>query len=218
MYPFLKRASDVILSFLAILIMVPWWIVIFVIIKIQSPGPVIYKARRVGMNGKIFTLYKFRTMCVNSGKVHATTLRSDSRVYSFGKILRMSKLDETPQFFNILRGEMSIIGPRPEDEINARDIYSGEYARILSVKPGLSSPASLYDFTHGEKYDTEEAYNKEFLPQKLFLELFYVDNRTFFYDVKIVFQTALTILLMFFGKQNFKEPIELKNKKEGAVP
>lgn len=217
MYLFLKRLSDIILSFLAILVLLPWWFVIFIVIKIQSPGPVIYKAKRVGRNGKIFTLYKFRTMCVNSGKVHSTTLRSDSRVYPFGEILRKTKLDETPQFFNILKGEMSIIGPRPEDEDNAGDIYQGEFVEILSVKPGLSSPASLYDFTHGEKYETEEEYNKHFLPQKLFLELSYVRNRNYFYDVKIVFQTVITILCVIFGKEDFEVPEELKKFNEEVV-
>ena len=217
MYNFLKRLSDIVLSAIAILVFLPVWAVICVIIKIQSPGPVIYKAKRVGLNGEVFVLYKFRSMHVDSGKVRATTLRSDPRVYPFGKFLRMSKLDETPQLFNILRGEMSIIGPRPEDEINAGEIYTGEYARILTVKPGLSSPASLYDFTHGEKYDSEEAYQKDFLPQKLYLELFYVDNRSYLYDVKIVFQTVLTIMLIVLGKQNFKTPAELKNMKTGAV-
>ncbi len=217
MYLFLKRLSDIILSFLAILVFLPWWIVISIIIKIQSPGPVIYKAKRVGKNAKIFTLYKFRTMCVNSGKVRSTTLRSDSRVYPFGDFLRKTKLDETPQFFNILKGEMSIIGPRPEDEINAGDIYTGEFVEILSVKPGLSSPASLYDFTHGEKYESEEEYNKHFLPQKLFLELCYVRKRNYLYDVKIVFQTVLTILLIVFGKEDFKVPDELKNLDEEVI-
>jgi len=217
MYHFLKRLSDLVFSCVAIVVFLPVWAVICIVIKIKSPGPVIYKAKRVGLNGEIFSLYKFRTMHVNSGKVHATTLRSDPRVYPFGKILRMSKLDETPQFFNILRGEMSIIGPRPEDEINAKDIYCGEYSRILSVKPGLSSPASLYDFTHGEKYDSEESYKEHFLPQKLFLELFYVDNRNYIYDVKIVCRTVVTVVLMLLGKQDFKEPAELKNMKEGAM-
>lgn len=214
MYQFLKRLSDIVFSVLAIIVFLPLWGIIFIIIKIQSPGPVVYKAKRVGLNGEVFDLYKFRSMHVSSGDVRLTTLRSDSRIYPFGKFLRKSKLDETLQFFNILKGEMSIIGPRPEDEVNAADIYVGEYTRILSVKPGLSSPASLYDFTHGEKYDSEEEYSKHFLPQKLLLELFYVNNRTFFYDVKLVFKTVITIFLVLLGKEDFEVPIELQNERE----
>lgn len=217
MYRFWKRLSDIVLSCIAIVLFLPIWAVIFLLIKIYSPGPVIYKAKRVGFNGQVFTLYKFRTMHVNSGTVRATTLRSDPRVYPLGKMLRMSKLDETPQLLNILKGEMSIIGPRPEDQINAQEIYSGEYSRILSVKPGLSSPASLYDFTHGEQYETEAAYKESFLPQKLFLELFYVEHRSYLYDVRIVFRTIGTILLMLLGKREFQPPKELKHMKEGAV-
>ena len=166
MYSFMKRTLDVLLSLLAILMFLMPWLIIAIIIKIQSPGPVIYKATRVGKNGKIFTLYKFRSMRVDSGAIAATTLRSDVRIFPFGRFLRMSKLDETPQLLNILRGDMSIIGPRPEDEENAGSVFTGEYQEILKVKPGLSSIASLYDYTHGEKFSSVESYQKEKLAQE----------------------------------------------------
>lgn len=209
-YAFAKRIFDIVSSLLAICAFAIPWIVIAVTIKLQSPGPVIYKARRVGKNGKVFTLYKFRSMRVDSGAIHATTLRGDPRIFPFGEFLRKSKLDETPQLFNILKGEMSVIGPRPEDEENSGKFYVGKYREILSVKPGLSSPASLYDYTHGEKYDSEDDYVKEFLPKKLDLELYYVKNRSFLYDIQIVFNTVVTITQIILGKEDFVEPKELR--------
>lgn len=209
-YAFAKRIFDIVSSLLAICAFAIPWIVIAVTIKLQSPGPAIYKARRVGKNGKVFTLYKFRSMRVDSGAIHATTLRGDPRIFPFGEFLRKSKLDETPQLFNILKGEMSVIGPRPEDEENSGKFYVGKYKDILLVKPGLSSPASLYDYTHGEKYDSEDDYVKEFLPKKLDVELYYVKNRSFFYDIQIVFNTVVTITQIILGKEDFLEPKELR--------
>lgn len=208
-YKILKRFFDVVLSFIAILFFLVPWIIIAIIIKIQSPGPILYKPDRIGKDGKVFTLFKFRSMIVNSGSVHATTLRNDPRVFSFGAFLRKSKLDETPQLLNIIKGEMSIIGPRPEDKSNANRIYVGKYRDILSVKPGLSSPASLYDYTHGEICKSEEEYVNAFEPKKLDVELFYVKHCSFLYDAQIIFRTIATIILIMFGKKEFKEPKEL---------
>lgn len=101
-YILIKRIFDILVSVIAMALLCIPWLVIAIIIKVQSPGPVIYKARRVGLEGKVFVLYKFRSMCVDSGKVHATTLRGDSRIFPFGQFLRDSKLDETPQLINIL--------------------------------------------------------------------------------------------------------------------
>lgn len=209
-YDFAKRTFDIISSILAIVFFAVPWVIITVIIKIQSPGPAIYEARRIGKNGKVFTLYKFRSMRVDSGTVHATTLRGDPRIFPFGEIMRKSKLDETPQLFNILKGEMSVIGPRPEDEENSGKFYVGKYKDILSVKPGLSSPASLFDYTHGEKYENEDDYVREFLPKKLEVELYYVQHKGFFYDLKIVIDTVVTITQIVLGKDDFAEPEELR--------
>ena len=127
-----------------------------------------------------------------------------------GAFLRKTKLDETPQLLNILKGDMSVIGPRPEDLDNAKEMYKGKYAKILDVKPGLSSTASLYDYTHGEKYESEELYNKEFLPKKLDLEVYYVEHRSFFYDIRLIVRTVKIIALIVSGKENFDEPKELQ--------
>ena len=205
-----KRIFDIVAALAATIVFLVPWIIISIIIKIQSPGPAIFKPVRVGKNGKTFTLYKFRSMRVDSGAIHATTLRGDTRIFPLGAFLRKTKLDETPQLLNILKGEMSVIGPRPEDVDNAADMYKGKFAKILDVKPGLSSIASLYDYTHGEKYENEELYNKEFLPKKLALELYYVEHRSFLMDMKLIVRTVKVIAQIASGKEEFDEPVELK--------
>lgn len=217
-YLLIKRLFDIAASVCAIVVFLIPWIIISVVIKIQSPGPIIYKAKRVGKDGSVFTLYKFRTMCVNSGTVHTTTLRGDSRIFPFGEFLRKSKLDETPQLINILLGQMSVIGPRPEDKDNLDKFYIGKYRSILSVKPGLSSPASLYDYTHGETYRDEAEYIKDFMPKKLDVELYYIKYRSCFYDLQIIIRTLLTILQVLLGKEKFREPKEMRLCKKKRKP
>ena len=209
MYEFCKRCFDLLFAVCFLIVFSPVYIISWLIIKIVSPGPAIYKAERVGKDGKLFKCYKFRSMRVDSGKVRLTTLSNDDRIFPFGKFIRKTKIDEMPQIVNILKGEMSVVGPRPEDKENADKVYVGEYVHILDVKPGLTSPASLYDYTHGEKFEDEELYMKEFLPQKLKLELYYVYHQTFWYDIKLIFKTALVIIQTFCGKKNFKNPNEL---------
>lgn len=208
-YRIIKRLFDIVASILAMSVFLVPWVIIAIIIMIQSPGPVIYKAERVGKNGKSFTLYKFRSMRIDSGAVHRTTLRGDPRIFSFGAFLRKSKLDETLQLINVLKGEMSVIGPRPEDVDNADRIYVGQYKEILNVTPGLSSPASLFDYTHGEVYESEELYELEFLPKKLDVELYYVQHRSIRYDLKTIGKTIITIVQITFGRTDFDEPEEL---------
>lgn len=206
---FLIRCYDILFAVLFITVFSWVYLLIWVIIHIVSPGPAIYKARRVGLYGKVFTCYKFRSMRVDSGKVRLTTLQNDNRVFTFGKFIRATKIDEMPQAFNILFGDMSIVGPRPEDEVNAANYYVGEYKHILDVKPGLTSPASLYDYTHGEKYEDADLYEKEFVPQKLKLEMYYVDHKSFFYDNMLILKTAWLIIETALGKKEFCLPKEL---------
>lgn len=211
MYNFSKRVLDIIFA-VCFSIVFSWvYLIAFIGIKISSPGPAFYRARRVGKNGKEFDCYKFRSMKVDSGKVGLTTLKNDNRIFPFGNFIRESKIDEMPQVFNILKGEMSVVGPRPEDLINADRMYQGTYRKILSVKPGLTSIASLYDYTHGEEFDDEEKYEKFFLPEKLELEIFYVDHRSFFLDIKIILLTASTIIAKICGRKKFPKPKELSD-------
>ncbi len=210
MYDFLKRCFDLLFAILFLIVFSPVYLLTWIIIKIVSPGPAFYNAKRVGKDGMLFDCYKFRSMRVDSGKVRLTTLENDDRIFPFGKFIRKTKIDEMPQVVNILRGEMSVVGPRPEDQENADKVYVGEYKHILDVKPGLTSTASLYDFTHGELFEDEESYEKVFLPKKLKLELYYVNHRSFGYDIMLVLKTAWLIIQRTCGKSEFDEPKELE--------
>lgn len=209
MYNFIKRCFDLLFAVLFLIIFSPIYLLTIIIIKISSPGPAIYKAARVGKDGRLFTCYKFRSMRVDSGKVRLTTLGNDDRIFPFGKFIRKTKIDEMPQVVNILKGEMSVVGPRPEDKENADKVYTGEYVHIMDVKPGLTSTASLYDYTHGELFEDEESYEKMFMPKKLKLELYYFNHRTLWYDFVLILKTAWLIILKTCGKKEFKEPKEL---------
>ncbi len=209
MYEFFKRCFDLLFAICFLVVFSPVYLISWLIIKITSPGPAIYKAERVGKGGELFKCYKFRSMRVDSGKVRLTTLENDERIFPFGKFIRKTKIDEMPQVVNILKGQMSVVGPRPEDKENADKVYVGEFVHILDVKPGLTSTASLYDYTHGELYEDEESYEKEFMPKKLKLELYYVNHRSFWYDIVLVLRTAWLIILKTCGKKSFKDPVEL---------
>lgn len=209
MYNFIKRCFDLLFAVLFLIVFSPIYLLTIIIIKIVSPGPAIYKAARVGKDGRLFTCYKFRSMRVDSGKVRLTTLENDDRIFPFGKFIRKTKIDEMPQVVNILKGEMSVVGPRPEDQENAEKVYVGEFKHIMDVKPGLTSTASLYDYTHGELFEDEESYEKIFMPKKLKLELYYVNHRSVWYDVWLILKTAWLIILKTCGKKKFNEPREL---------
>jgi putative colanic acid biosynthesis UDP-glucose lipid carrier transferase len=209
MYNFIKRCFDLLFAVLFLIVFSPIYLLTIIIIKITSPGPAIYKAARVGKDGRLFTCYKFRSMRVDSGKVRLTTLENDDRIFPFGKFIRKTKIDEMPQVVNILKGEMSVVGPRPEDKENADKVYVGEYVHIMDVKPGLTSTASLYDYTHGELFEDEESYEKEFMPKKLKLELYYINHRSLWYDFVLILKTAWLIILKTCGKKEFREPKEL---------
>lgn len=209
MYEFFKRCFDILFAIIFLIVFSPVYLVTWLIIKIVSPGPAIYKAERVGRDGKLFKCYKFRSMRVDSGKVRLTTLENDDRIFPFGKFIRKAKIDEMPQVVNILKGEMSVVGPRPEDKENSDKVYVGEYVHILDVKPGLTSTASLYDYTHGELFEDEGSYEKEFMPKKLKLELYYINHRSLWYDFVLILKTAWLIILKTSGKKTFEDPKEL---------
>lgn len=209
LYHICKRGFDVVFALIVLFVLSPIYLLTAIIIKCSSPGTVFYKANRIGKGGQPFICYKFRSMVADSGKVALTTLENDERIFPFGSFIRKAKIDELPQFYNVLIGNMSVVGPRPEDKENSDFIYRGKYKNILNIKPGLTSPASLYDYTHGEKYSTEEEYKKFFLPEKLELELYYVENCSALYDIRLIFRTVKIVFLSTFGKREFKKPNEL---------
>jgi len=190
----MKRIFDFLTSFLGLILVSPLLLIIAVLIKLDSPGPVFYRGERVGQHGKIFRIFKFRTMVPNAEKLGGpSTAADDPRLTKFGKFLRRHKLDELPQLINILKGEMSLVGPRPEvpSEVALYDPETKEI--ILSVKPGLTDLATLENLHEEEVLkgakDPHEAYRRLIQPQKLRLAKEYVKKRSFWLDLKIILKT-----------------------------
>ncbi|HZW28300.1 MAG TPA: sugar transferase [Trueperaceae bacterium] len=216
-YGYLKRAFDVLLSGAALLVLSPLLAAVAVAVPLASPGPALYRARRVGLNGAPFTMYKFRTMHVG-GAGAPITAGDDPRVFPLGKLLRRLKVDELPQLVNVLKGDMSIVGPRPEDpDIVARH-YSPAHMETLAVRPGLTSPGSVYYYAVGEETlrhgDAVDAYVERLLPVKLALDLVYVREASLAYDLALVVRTAAVIAARAAGRRRFPDPPELARARQ----
>ena len=193
----LKRVFDIISSLMVLLIIFPLLILISILIKLDSKGQIFYYQKRIGLNGKEFNLYKFRTMKPGSDKKGLLTVGNDSRITRVGSFLRKSKLDELPQLFNIITGDMSVVGPRPETP-NYVELYNEEQRKVLNIKPGLTDYASLEFINENEllaKHDNpEKVYIETIMPQKLRLNLKYIQDQNFLLDLKIIFRTIFKIL------------------------
>src|SRR5437868_6896109 len=213
-----KRLCDIVASLLGLILTAPLFALAAIGIWLSSPGPVIYRARRAGRNGRVFLMHKFRTMRPSKPGESAITASNDQRVFPFGSLLRRLKIDELPQLYDVLRGEMSIVGPRPEDAELVRKYYSAGQWETLRVRPGLASPGSIYNYTHGHQYlddaDPEGTYIERLLPIKLALESVYVRRASLWYDLRIVGRTVSTIALIALGKRRFSEPCEMKEALE----
>ena len=192
----MKRTFDFLFSAFFLLILSPVFLLIALLIKLDSPGPVFYRAVRVGKKGEPFRLYKFRSMAAGAAvKGPGITHQGDPRVTWVGNWLRRFKLDELPQLINVCKGEMSLVGPRPEDPRYVA-VYTPEQRRVLSVRPGITSAASVR-YRHEEKLligaDWEDTYLQVILPEKLKIDLDYIQRRTFATDLLIIWQTFLVL-------------------------
>lgn len=194
----IKRAFDIIISFLVISVSLPLWLIVAIAIKLNSPGPIFYRGTRIGRDGKPFAIYKFRTMIVDAPRMGpGITARGDPRVTRVGSLLRKLKIDEMPQLINVLKGEMSIVGPRPEDPRYVAH-YTSEQRRVLSVRPGMASPAFI-KYRHEEELlaaagdDLEHVYRTQILPDKLRMDLEYIEHQSFLGDLAILAQAALSL-------------------------
>lgn len=194
---FLKRVFDIIVSFCGIIILFPLIIIVSILIKITSKGPVLFKQVRVTKNGKLFKIYKFRTMKENSEGNKQITVGKDNRITGIGHILRKTKLDELPQLFNVLKGEMSLVGPRPEVPKYV-ELYTDEQREILKVPAGITDYASIYFSNEsellGEAENPEEFYIKKIMPYKIELNKKYINEIGIMTDIKIIILTILKIL------------------------
>ncbi len=198
----IKRLFDIFFSLLLIILLSPFLLIISILILTTSGFPIIFKQVRICQHGKPFTIYKFRTMR-NNDQLNTISVSGDLRITTIGKYLRKSKLDELPELFNILKGDMSFVGYRP-DVPGYYDKLGDEYKKILDFKPGLTGPASL-------KYINEERilssvrnpkdYNdNEIFPDKLKINMLYVENWSFLLDIKIILYTIFRIK---FSENNF---------------
>ena len=192
-----KRLLDIILSFIGILILIPFFLIISLFIILDSKGGVFYTQSRVGKRESDFSLYKFRTMKTDADKNGLLTVGEDNRITNVGRTLRKYKIDELPQLFNVLFGTMSIVGPRPEVRKYV-NLYTEEQKEILNVRPGITDYASLEYFNENEllanSENPEETYIKEILPAKINLNRKYISNPSLGAYLSIVFKTISKIL------------------------
>lgn len=195
----MKRLLDVLVSASLLLLTAPLFPILALLVKRDSKGPVFYRGIRSAMGGGTFLIFKFRTMYVDQTPERTSCL-NDPRVTRIGFWLRRFKLDELPQLINVLRGEMSLVGPRPELP-RYTDMFRGEEKLILTVKPGITDLSSIQfisiDEVIGSK-DVDRVFEEEVLPQKNALRVKYVKERTFWLDLKILTQTFLSLLRHFW--------------------
>lgn len=197
----IKRLIDIIGAGAGLVLLSPLFLFVVAKIKLNDGGPVIYAGKRIGKEGKPFLMYKFRTMVIGADKLGGpSTAGDDPRLTKLGPFLKKYQLDELPQLINVLRGEMSLVGPRPEVKLYVDMMTAEQQNVILSVKPGMTDLASLWNFHESEilkgAKDPEKIYCEKIRPQKLQLQMEYVKNRSFLLDLKIIVKTALKI---FYG-------------------
>jgi lipopolysaccharide/colanic/teichoic acid biosynthesis glycosyltransferase len=194
----IKRCFDFVVALAALIVVSPVLLLLAVIIKLGSPGPVFYRGVRIGRYGVPFRIFKFRTMVINAENLGGSaTAEDDPRITPIGRFIRRHKLDEFPQFMNVLLGDMSLVGPRPEVKKYV-DMYSHEERAILDLRPGITDWASIWNSNEaavleGSK-DPEQAYEELIRPTKLALQLFYAHNHSLAVDVKILFHTFCKLL------------------------
>jgi lipopolysaccharide/colanic/teichoic acid biosynthesis glycosyltransferase len=193
-----KRTFDVVCAASALVLLSPVLVGLAIAIKAGSPGPVFYRGVRVGRGGRLFRIYKFRSMVVNAERLGGpSTAGDDPRVTGIGRVLRKTKLDELPQLFNVLFGDMSVVGPRPEVKQYV-DMYTEEEKAILTLRPGITDWASLWNPDEGAvlagSSDPERDYLQKIRPQKLKWQLEYVRRRSFWVDLGIIAQTVRTVI------------------------
>lgn len=195
---FFKRASDIIISALSLLLLLPVFIIIAIAVKCSSKGDVYFRQERVGKGGKTFKIYKFRTMVSDAeSKGLQITVGADARITKVGKFLRKTKMDELPQLINVLIGSMSLVGPRPEVPKYV-NMYDDIQRNVLLVRPGITELASIVYRNENEllaKSDTpEDTYINEIMPEKIRLNLEYIKKMNVFYDLILIFKTVGAIL------------------------
>lgn len=213
----LKRLFDLIGASIGLMIFSPVLFMIAVLIKLETPGPVFYRGIRVGRYGKPFRIFKFRSMVQNADRLGAdSTTENDARITRCGRFIRRFKLDEFSQLINVLLGDMSLVGPRPEVQ-KFVDMYTEEEKQILNLRPGITDWASVKFHNEGEIIeksgieDADEAYATLIRPDKLRLQLNYVHHHNLWIDLKIILCTATTLF-----SSRLRRNIELPEDKKAT--
>ncbi|MCW5800454.1 MAG: sugar transferase [Nitrospira sp.] len=190
-----KRIFDFLISLVGIIVLLPIFFMIGILIKFNSPGPVLYTQERIGKRFHPFWIYKFRTMAPKAELGGSLTVGNDARITGIGRFLRQAKIDELPQLFNVIRGEMSLVGPRPEIRRYV-EMFRDDYAEILSVRPGITDLASIKYRNEaamlGQVNDPELLYVTGILPDKIRLAKAYLRHASFFADLSILMKTLFS--------------------------
>ncbi len=199
-YLFLKRLFDAGCALLGLAVSSPLWLVAAAGIELSDPGPVFYMANRVGKDNRTFRMFKFRSM--RQGKANEAVFRGDEdRIFPFGHFIRDTKIDELPQLLNILKGDMSIVGPRPAAVDQMAVTRGGRYARAGEVQAGLTGPSALYDYIYGDSVEGAAEYETLVLPTRLELDLVYLEKMGALFDLKMIVWTVVCILASVAGRR-----------------
>lgn len=193
-YDAFKRAFDVVCATLGILGTSPIWLFAIIGIGLSDPGPIFYMAHRVGKDNEEFLMYKFRSMRIERGANEKGFKADTNRIFKFGELIRRLKIDELPQLLNILKGDMSIVGPRPASVDQVEIVRAGINEVASYVKPGLTGPSALYDYIYGDTIEDEIEYEKKVLPTRLELDVYYVRRRSCLFDIQMICWTVVCIL------------------------
>jgi len=193
-----KRIFDLTVAVIVLLMMSPLMAALALRVKLDSPGPIFYRGTRVGYQGQLFRIFKYRTMVADAESIGGlSSAEGDVRVTRSGRFMRKHKLDELGQLFNVIKGDMSLVGPRPEVQHYVK-MFTEEELEILSVRPGMTDWASLWNSDEGSilagRSDPEKVYLEDIRPTKLKLQLLYVRNRSWWTDVVIIFKTIRTLV------------------------
>lgn len=195
----MKRLFDIVASLIGLIVFSPVMLIVAIIVKMTSPGPILFSQKRLTKGMREFNIYKFRSMVSNELREKNTVQikGSSSEITPIGKFMRKTKLDELPQFWNILKGDMSFIGPRPELPRRLK-YYNDRQKQIFSVRSGISSPASIVfsdeEYLMNQVKDPEKFYIQEIMPYKIELNLYYIEHQSFFYDIWLIVATLLKIV------------------------
>jgi len=193
-----KRLFDLLASGLGLLLLFPLFLLLALLVKLSSPGPVFYRGMRVGKRGRPFKMLKFRTMVADAeARGLPLTVGGDSRITGVGRFLRKAKLDELPQLWNVLVGEMSLVGPRPEAQKYV-DLYTDDQRKVLELRPGITDPASIKYRNENDilsaAVDPETAYVENIMPDKVRLNLSYASRASIWSDLGIIFRTLFRVV------------------------